>query len=74
MVQVIQRRMSNKVSFDRGWTAYKKGFGDLKGSYWFGEFLFERKINLLFFNFDTFLNIDFECPNIINRAKITNIS
>lgn len=34
---VIQRRVDKSVSFDRPWSYYKKGFGDLNGNFWLGN-------------------------------------
>ena len=33
---VFQRRKDGSVSFDRGWTEYEEGFGDLNGEFWYG--------------------------------------
>ena len=33
---VVQRRKDGSVSFDRGWTEYEEGFGDLNGEFWYG--------------------------------------
>ena len=33
---VIQRRVSDTVSFNRNWTDYKDGFGDLEANHWLG--------------------------------------
>ena len=34
---VIQRRVKNgTVDFDRGWSDYEDGFGDLKSEFWYG--------------------------------------
>ena len=33
---VIQRRVKDKINFNRGWEDYKLGFGDASGSYWLG--------------------------------------
>ncbi|CAK8686910.1 unnamed protein product [Clavelina lepadiformis] len=32
----IQRRMNGEVNFNRGWDDYVRGFGSLRGEYWFG--------------------------------------
>ncbi|XP_035698850.1 ficolin-2-like [Branchiostoma floridae] len=34
---IIQRRSDDSVDFDRSWDTYKNGFGDLEGSFWFGN-------------------------------------
>ena len=33
---VVQRRKDGSVSFNRGWTEYEEGFGDLYGEFWYG--------------------------------------
>ena len=35
--QVFQRRMDGKVSFDRGWEQYLKGFGNVAKEHWLGK-------------------------------------
>jgi hypothetical protein len=34
---MIQRRMNGPVDFYRGWTEYKRGFGDVNLEFWIGE-------------------------------------
>ena len=36
--KVIQRRIDDSVDFDRNWTEYQRGFGQLDGNFWLGEF------------------------------------
>lgn len=33
---VIQRRINGTIDFDRDWTEYESGFGDLDGEFWYG--------------------------------------
>ena len=40
LLQVFQRRTDDAVDFDRNWTDYLKGFGDVVGSYWLGIYFF----------------------------------
>ncbi|PIK38967.1 putative fibrinogen-like protein 1 [Apostichopus japonicus] len=37
MLQVIQRRDSGAVNFDRSWSQYKDGFGFLSTEFWLGN-------------------------------------
>ncbi|XP_076087740.1 fibrinogen-like protein A [Mytilus galloprovincialis] len=34
---VIQKRFDGTVSFDRFWSNYKTGFGDITGEHWLGN-------------------------------------
>ncbi|CAG2186809.1 Angiopoietin-related protein 1,Ficolin-1-A,Angiopoietin-1,Fibrinogen C domain-containing protein 1,Ryncolin-1,Tenascin-N,Angiopoietin-related protein 7,Angiopoietin-related protein 6,Ficolin-3,Fibrinogen C domain-containing protein 1-B,Fibroleukin,Fibrinogen-like protein 1,Ficolin-1,Ficolin-1-B,Angiopoietin-4,Tenascin-R,Ryncolin-2,Techylectin-5B,Fibrinogen C domain-containing protein 1-A,Microfibril-associated glycoprotein 4,Fibrinogen-like protein A,Ryncolin-3,Fibrinogen gamma chain,Angiopoietin-2,Ficolin len=36
-INVFQRRLNGKVSFKRGWSDYKDGFGTLKSEHWLGN-------------------------------------
>ncbi|OWF39987.1 Angiopoietin-related protein 4 [Mizuhopecten yessoensis] len=33
---VLQHRLNGSVSFNRSWTDYVTGFGDLRGDFWLG--------------------------------------
>ena len=33
---MIQRRINDDVNFERNWTDYERGFGNIYGSYWLG--------------------------------------
>ena len=37
LIQNIQRRLNGKEDFERTWTEYKSGFGDLAGEHWLGN-------------------------------------
>lgn len=34
---VFQRRSDGLVSFNRGWSEYRDGFGELRGEHWLGN-------------------------------------
>ena len=38
-VQVIQRRVDDKMDFNRDWESYKEGFGDPWRNFWLGEYM-----------------------------------
>ena len=46
--KMIQRRMDGSVNFYRGWTEYKKGFGDINTEFWIGIGGFFLKQTLLY--------------------------
>lgn len=41
----VQRRNNGTLNFDRSWTDYQKGFGDLDGDFWLGNEVLFRLIN-----------------------------
>ncbi|XP_061770287.1 fibrinogen-like 2a [Nerophis ophidion] len=53
---VIQQRLDGSVSFNRSWTEYKKGFGNLRGEFWLGN----DHIHLLTKAKDMILRIELE--------------
>ena len=56
---VIQRRVDGSVDFNRPWSDYEKGFGDLNGEFWYGL----RTMNCLTQTSQWELRIDFEYEN-----------
>ena len=56
---VIQRRVDGSVDFNRPWSDYEKGFGDLNGEFWYGL----RTINCLTQTGQWELRVDFEFEN-----------
>ena len=56
---VIQRRVDGSVDFNRSWSDYEKGFGDLNGEFWYGL----RTISCLTQTGQWELRIDFEFKN-----------
>ena len=37
-LKVFQRRINGETNFYRGWSEYKKGFGNLEAEFWLGEY------------------------------------
>lgn len=66
---VFQRRKEGSVDFDRGWSDYENGFGDLRGDYWLG---LARLHKLLQFNGESDLRIDIK--NYAGRSAYAEYS
>ena len=56
---VIQRRVDMSVDFNRSWSDYEKGFGDLNSEFWYGL----KSMNCLTQTGQWELRIDFEFKN-----------
>ena len=56
---VIQRRKDGSVDFNRPWSDYEKGFGDLNGEFWYGL----KNLNCLTQTGQWELRVDFEFKN-----------
>ena len=56
---VIQRRKDGSVDFNRPWSDYEKGFGDLNGEFWYGL----KNMNCLTQIGQWELRVDFEFKN-----------
>ena len=56
---VIQRRKDGSVDFNRPWSEYEKGFGDLNGEFWYGL----KNMNCLTQTGQWELRVDFEFKN-----------
>ena len=56
---VIQRRVDGSVDFNRSWSDYEKGFGDLNGEFWYGL----KSMNCLTQTSQWELRIDFKFDN-----------
>jgi len=56
---VIQRRKDGTENFNRPWTDYENGFGDLNGEFWYGL----KAMNCLTQTGQWELRVDFEFPN-----------
>ena len=56
---VIQRRVDGSVDFNRSWSDYEKGFGDLNGEFWYGL----ESMNYLTQTGKWELRVDFEFKN-----------
>ena len=56
---VIQRRKDGSVNFNRPWSDYEKGFGDLNGEFWYGL----KNMNCLTQTGQWELRVDFEFQN-----------
>lgn len=53
---VVQHRINGSVNFNRTWSDYKKGFGDMRGEFWLGN----DRIHLLTKTKDMMLRIELE--------------
>ena len=56
---MIQRRKDGSVDFNRPWSDYEKGFGDLNGEFWYGL----KNMNCLTQTGQWELRVDFEFQN-----------
>ena len=56
---VIQRRKDGSVDFNRPWSDYEKGFGDLNGEFWYGL----KNMNCLTQTGKWEMRVDFEFKN-----------
>lgn len=69
---VIQRRVDNTTNFDRTWTEYEKGFGQLTGNFWLGL----RKMHNLTGQGKAMLRVDLEHRDVSGKrfAKYSNFA
>ena len=56
---MIQRRKDGSVDFNRSWSDYEKGFGDLNGEFWYGL----KSMNCLTQTGQWEMRVDFEFQN-----------
>ena len=59
---VLQRRVDNSISFQRGWNDYISGFGDSEGNFWLGL----EKIHHLTSKHTTSLNVSLQAHDGTN--------
>ena len=56
---MTQRRTDGSVDFNRPWSDYEKGFGDLNGEFWYGL----KSLNCLTQTGQWEMRVDFEFEN-----------
>ena len=66
---VIQRRKDGSVDFDRPWSDYEKGFGDLNGEFWYGL----KSMNCLTQTGQWEMRVDFEFENMTRSYLHYNV-
>ena len=66
--RLIQRRVSNNVSFERNWTSYVSGFGNEDDNFWLGL----EKMHVLTLNHPAELQVELEAFN--NETAIAHYS
>ena len=66
---VIQRRKDGSVDFNRPWSDYEKGFGDLNGEFWYGL----KNMNCLTQTGQWEMRVDFEYENKLRSYLHYNV-